>query len=90
MLVTAEPCKTQKGLYIMRNRRVFYITEGTIRDLARELARAGVISKDDITTELVEEVRVAVLTEFRDWDTWIKELILNIVIYEPAARRVGK
>jgi polyhydroxyalkanoate synthesis regulator phasin len=62
-----------------KNRKIFCLTEGTIRTLARELVKDGELSKEKITSELVEEVRFVIVTQFRDWDTWLKEIISDVV-----------
>ena len=61
------------------NRKIFCLTEGTIRTLARELARDGELSKEKITHELVGRVRSVIVRQFCDWDTWLKEVISDMV-----------
>ena len=61
-----------------KNRKIFCLTEGTIRTLARELAKDGELPKEKITPELVEKVRFVIVTEFRDWDTWLKAVISDV------------
>ena len=62
-----------------RNRKIFCLTEGTIRSLARELVKDGELSKEKITPALLEKVKWEVLTNFRNWDTWLKEAISKVV-----------
>jgi hypothetical protein len=59
----------------MSNKKIFYLTEGTIRTLAREMD----LPKDKVTPDMVTEVAQIFLKEFRDWDNWIKEIIANVV-----------
>ena len=58
-----------------KNRKIFCITEGTVRTLTREMD----LPKEKLTPELMERVKNAIWVEFRDWDSWLKEVIEQMV-----------
>ena len=57
------------------NRKIFCITEGTVRTLTREMD----LPKEKLTPELMERIKDAIWVEFRDWDSWLKEVIDQLV-----------
>ena len=58
-----------------KNRKIFCITEGTVRNLTREMD----LPKEKLTPELMERIKDAIWVEFRDWDSWLKEVIEQMV-----------
>jgi len=61
-----------------QNRKIFCITEGTVRTLTREMD----FPKEKLTPEFMERIKNAIWVEFRDWDSWLKEVIGNLVSEE--------
>ena len=57
------------------SKKIFCITEGTVRTLAREMD----LPKEKLSLELMERIRYAIRVEFRDWDSWLKEVIDELV-----------
>jgi hypothetical protein len=64
----------------IKNRKIFCLTEGTIRTLSREMVRDGELPKEKITAELVEKVRLSVIVEFKEWDNWLKKVIYDSAV----------
>ena len=56
------------------NKKIFCITEGTVRTLTREMD----LPKEKLTPELMERIKDAIWVEFRDWDNWLKEVIAKL------------
>jgi hypothetical protein len=57
------------------NRKIFCITDGTVRTLTREMD----LPKEKLTPELIERIKDAICIEFRDWDSWLKEVIDQLI-----------
>ncbi len=56
------------------NKKIFCITEGTVRTLTREMD----LPKEKLTPELMERIKDAIWVEFHDWDNWLKEVIAKL------------
>ncbi len=55
-----------------QNKKIFCITEGAIRTLAREEG----ISPDRLTPEVMQAIKERIWDELRDWDIWIKRSVI--------------
>lgn len=62
-----------------KNKRIFRlnITEDTIYMLAEERD----IPREKITPEVMQRVKDNILSQFRNWDWWIQEVVTKIVEY---------
>lgn len=60
-----------------KDERIFWlnITEETIYELAEEVD----IKREQITPEIMQKVKHMIWHEFRHWDSWLHELLQQLV-----------